>query len=51
MFASFHLENGINPPSFATLIEEGLDDGQLQELGQFVDVSHEILMKIPSRDY
>ena len=48
---SFHtcyklfLENGINPPCFATLVEEGLDQDELQELG-LSDGGIEVLSKL-----
>ena len=39
------LENGINPLCFATLIEEGLDKDELQELG-ISDDGVEVLSKL-----
>ena len=29
----FIIDNGINPPCFATLLEEGLDEDEIQEIG------------------
>ena len=45
MWYKLFLENGINPPCFATLIEEGLDQDELQELG-LSDDGVEVLSKL-----